>query len=243
MLIRNATEEDIPAAGAVAAAAYIDDEQDAFIFPGRMKHTQRYLKTKESIVRHGMKDPTATVIVIVLEEGDESWSGKPDIVGFCIWYREDGDEKSEKAKDVEKKAFLWRIKASISGSEVFQYASDLMNPLLSAPNASIMARTCRLPSSNNYFVPEIENSPQYGIMDIAVHPRFQGRGVARRLVEWGINKAKEEAIPIELSATPAGSVLYTKLGFKKVGVWRWRPGMEGSDGKGGWDIMRWQAEQ
>ncbi|KAK6954382.1 hypothetical protein Daesc_004349 [Daldinia eschscholtzii] len=224
MLIRNATEEDIPAAGAVAAAAYINDEQDAFMFPGRMKHPKRYLKTKESIVRHGMEDLTATVIVATLEEGDEGWSGSSDIVGFCIWFREDGDEKGEKDQIIEKKQPL------------------LSNPLVSAPNASMMARTCRLPSSSYYFCPEIKNSPQYGIMDIAVHPEFQGRGVARRLVEWGINKAKEEAIPIELSATPAGSKLYTKLGFKKVGVWRWRPGMEGSDGKGGWDIMRWKAE-
>ncbi|KAH7125903.1 acyl-CoA N-acyltransferase [Dactylonectria macrodidyma] len=211
MLIRTATEEDIPAAGAVAAAAYIDDEQDAFMFPGRKKHAQRYLKTKESIVRHGMKDPTATVIVAALEEGDEGWSGKADIVGFCI-------------------------------CPIFQYASDLIDPLVSAPNASTMAKTCRLPSSNKYFCPEIKDSPQYGIMDIAVHPGFQGRGVARKLVEWGMNKAREEAVPIELSATPSGSELYTKLGFKKVGVWRWRPGMEGSDGMGGWDIMRWQAE-
>lgn len=135
------------------------------------------------------------------------------------------------------------IKTFIFGSEVFQYASDLIDPLVSAQNASIMARTCRLPSSNLYFCSKIDNLPQYGIMDIAVHPDFQGHGIARRLVEWGINKAKEEAIPIELSATPAGSGLYAKLGFKKVGVWRWRPGMEGSDGKGGWDIMRWQPEQ
>ncbi|KAJ4190339.1 N-acetyltransferase domain-containing protein [Fusarium falciforme] len=243
MLIRNATREDIPAAGAAAAAAYIDDEQDAFMFPGRKKHPQRYLKTKESIVRHGMNDSTATVIVAVLEEGDEGWSGKPDIVGFCIWFREDGEEEGEKAKGVEKKALLSRIKTFIFGSEVFQYASDLIDPLVSAQNASIMARTCRLPSSNLYFCSKIDNLPQYGIMDIAVHPDFQGHGIARRLVEWGINKAKEEAIPIELSATPAGSGLYAKLGFKKVGVWRWRPGMEGSDGKGGWDIMRWQPEQ
>ncbi|KAJ3467664.1 hypothetical protein MRS44_005228 [Fusarium solani] len=243
MLIRNATKEDIPAAGAVAAAAYIDDEQDAFMFPGRKKHPQRYLKTKESIVRHGMNDPTATVIVAVVEEGDQGWSGKPDIVGFCIWFRENGDEETNKDERVEKKALLSRIKTFISGSEVFQYASDLIDPLVSAQNASIMARTCRLPSSNHYFCPRIDNLPQYGIMDIAVHPDFQGRGAARRLVEWGINKAKEEAVPIELSATPEGSGLYTKLGFKKVGVWRWRPGMEGSDGKGGWDIMRWQPEQ
>lgn len=134
------------------------------------------------------------------------------------------------------------IKASIQVSEAFQYASDLIDPLVSAPNAAIMARTCHSPSSNYYFVPEIDKSPTYGIMDIAVHPKYQGRGVARKLVEWGIGKAKEEGVPIELSATPAGSELYTKLGFKKVGVWRWRPGMEGSDGKGGWDIMRWQAD-
>lgn len=106
MFVRNATREDIPAAGAVAAAAYIDDEQDAFMFPGRKKHPQRYLKTKESIVRHGMNDPTATVIVVVLEEGDEGWSGKPDIIGFCIWFRENGDEDTGKAEEVEKKAFL-----------------------------------------------------------------------------------------------------------------------------------------
>ena len=106
MLIRNATKEDIPAAGAVAAAAYIDDEQDAFMFPGRKKHPQRYLKTKESIVRHGMNDPTATVIVAVVEEGDQGWSGKPDIVGFCIWFRENGDEETNKDERVEKKALL-----------------------------------------------------------------------------------------------------------------------------------------
>ncbi|RMJ08363.1 hypothetical protein CDV36_012018 [Fusarium kuroshium] len=207
MLIRNATREDIPAAGAVAAEAYIDDEQDAFMFPGRIKYPERYLKTKESIVRHGMEDPTATVIVVVLEEGDEGWSGKPDIVGFCIWFREDGDKSSEKTEEVEKKALLSRIKSIITDSEIYQYTSDLLDPLVSAQNASIMARTCRLPSSNNYFRPRIDNLPQYGIMDIAVDPGFQGRGIAGMLVEWGINKAKEEGIPIELSATPAGSGL------------------------------------
>ncbi|RSL61898.1 hypothetical protein CEP54_005964 [Fusarium duplospermum] len=216
MLIRNATREDIPAAGAVAAAAYIDDEQDAFMFPGRLKYPERYLKTKESIVRHGMDDPTATVIVVVLEEGDEGWGGKPDIVGFCIWFREDGDDKSDKTEVVEKKALLSRIKSFMTDSEIYQYTSDLLDPLVSAQNASIMARTCRLPSSDNYFCPRIDDLPQYGIMDIAVDPAFQGRGIARMLVEWGINKAKEEGVPIELSATPAGSGLYAKLGFERL---------------------------
>lgn len=95
MLIRNATREDIPAAGVVAAAAYIEDEQDAFMFPGRKKYPKKYLKTKESIVRHGMDDPTATVLIASLEEGDEDWNGKGEIMGFCIWFREEGDKGSE----------------------------------------------------------------------------------------------------------------------------------------------------
>ncbi|KAG6994408.1 hypothetical protein FOFC_11950 [Fusarium oxysporum] len=106
-----------------------------------------------------------------------------------------------------------------------------------------MARTCRLPSSKRYLGTDPGDCAMYGIMDIAVDPRYQGRGVARELVKWGMNKAAEEGVPIELSATPAGSGLYEKLGFKKIGVWRWKPGMEGEDGMGGWDIMWWQKDQ
>lgn len=83
--------------------------------------------------------------------------------------------------------------------------------------------------------------PHYGIMDSAVNPKFQGRGVARMLVQWGLDKAREEGISMELCATPAGTILYEKMGFQKVGLWRWRPGMEGGDGWGGWEIMRWEA--
>ncbi|KAF5012255.1 hypothetical protein FDECE_1636 [Fusarium decemcellulare] len=239
MLIRIATREDIPAAGAVAAAAYIDDEQDAFMFPGCKKHPEKYLKTKESIIRHGMNDPTGTVIVAESEEGDDGWIGNREFMGFCIWYRDGDNEKTEDTK--KRQPLLSRIKSCISNLEIIQYASDMLDPLVSASNAATMARTCRSPSSKRYFGTDPGNYAMYGIMDIAVDPKYQGRGVARKLVEWGMAKATEEGVPIELSATPAGSALYSKLGFKKIGVWRWRPGMEGSDGMGGWDIMKWQA--
>lgn len=128
MLIRNATEEDIPAAGAVAAAAYIDDEQDAFMFPGRMKHPQRYLKTKESIVRHGMEESTATVIVATLEEGDEGWSGRASIVGFCIWFREDSYETREKVQSAKKKQPLLSSE-SPSRAILYRVIYDYIIPL------------------------------------------------------------------------------------------------------------------
>ncbi|PSN69735.1 acyl-CoA N-acyltransferase [Corynespora cassiicola Philippines] len=238
MIIREVTESDIPWAAEVAAAAYIDDEQDAFMFPNRKSYPERYLKTKESIVRHGIKDKTATVIVSLVEEGDEGWNGEEEISGFCIWYR-DGDNQEEEEVQPKETSLLSRMKSLILDSEIMSYISDVFDPLVSASNAATMARTCRSPSSNYYFTSHDKEAPAYGIMDIAVHPKHQGRGIARKLVEWGMRKAREEGLPIELSATPAGSKLYKKLGFEKIGVWRWKPGMEGNDGLGGWDIMMW----
>ncbi|KAM0547247.1 hypothetical protein ACHAPJ_010509 [Fusarium lateritium] len=229
MLIRTATRNDIPAAGVVAAAAYIDDEQDASMFPGRKRYYEKYLKTKERIVRHGMDDPTGAVIVAELEEGDEGWASQTELMGFCIWYR---DQEKEGTGDTEKKepllsskrrhllrSFVTRVKSYITNSDIVKYVYDMFDPLTSASNAATMARICRSPSSKRYFDTDPGDCAMYGIMDIAVHPKYQGRGVARNLVQWGMNKAREEDVPIELAATPAGSGLYTKLGFKKIGVW------------------------
>jgi hypothetical protein len=110
MRIRIATRDDIPAAGAIMAAAYIDDEQDAYMFPGRKKYLKKYLKTKESIVRHGMDDPTGTTIVAELEEGDDGWTGQSELMGLCIWYR-DQEKDDEKAVEPETKEPLLKSKS------------------------------------------------------------------------------------------------------------------------------------
>lgn len=128
-------------------------------------------------------------------------------------------------------------------SQPMQYLTDLFDPLVSASNVATMARTCASPSSKVYFGGKPPgNEPCMGIMDIAVHREFQQRGIAKRLVKWGMAKARGEGLPIELSATPEGEGLYRRLGFRDVGVWRWRPGMEGGDGMGGWKVMRWEPE-
>lgn len=52
---------------------------------------------------------------------------------------------------------------------------------------------------------------------IAVDPAYQGSGVGRMLVQWGIEKAKAEGKGLYLSATPAGKPFYTRLGLEEVG--------------------------
>ena len=76
---------------------------------------------------------------------------------------------------------------------------------------------------------------------LAVDPRFHRRGVGRRLLRWGMNRADEEAVQLGLIASPAGRRLYDSVGFRDVGVLEiegcpitesahiWWPSREGKD--------------
>jgi GNAT superfamily N-acetyltransferase len=48
---------------------------------------------------------------------------------------------------------------------------------------------------------------------LGVSPRFQRRGIGRKLLEWGCEKADHERIPIYLEATAFGRPLYESVGF------------------------------
>lgn len=48
-------------------------------------------------------------------------------------------------------------------------------------------------------------------------------------MEWGIPRAKKLRLPAMTEASPMSERLYTKLGFKKVGMWI-QPGSEGVTG-------------
>lgn len=52
-----------------------------------------------------------------------------------------------------------------------------------------------------------------GLTFVGTHPDFQGRGAATLLTKWGLEKAKEDNVPIYLESTIVASSLYRNLGF------------------------------
>jgi len=48
-------------------------------------------------------------------------------------------------------------------------------------------------------------------------PEWQGNGVGRRLLEWGLEIADWEGVECWIDASAAGLALYRKLGWKEVG--------------------------
>ncbi|KAL5337475.1 acyl-CoA N-acyltransferase [Aspergillus crustosus] len=51
-----------------------------------------------------------------------------------------------------------------------------------------------------------------------VHPEFQGQGVGKALLQWGIDEAERLGFVVYLEATEAGRPLYERFGFEEVKV-------------------------
>lgn len=51
---------------------------------------------------------------------------------------------------------------------------------------------------------------------LGVHPSYQGRGLASKLLKWGLARADEEGVEVYLSSSPDGRFLYEKNGFQET---------------------------
>jgi GNAT superfamily N-acetyltransferase len=60
--------------------------------------------------------------------------------------------------------------------------------------------------------PPTENYWHVGI--IAVDPKYQRCGIGTRLLQWGLEQAERERVPVALEASEKGFGLYKKMGFK-----------------------------
>jgi GNAT superfamily N-acetyltransferase len=54
------------------------------------------------------------------------------------------------------------------------------------------------------------------LLDLAVHPKHQRHGIARKLVQQGLDMAAEEQVPVGLESHISGRSLYTQLGFTVI---------------------------
>jgi GNAT superfamily N-acetyltransferase len=61
---------------------------------------------------------------------------------------------------------------------------------------------------------------------LGVHPAYQGKGLATKLLQWGISRADESRVEVYLSASPQGKPLYEKYGFRSMGSINPFPGYE-----------------
>ena len=76
-----------------------------------------------------------------------------------------------------------------------------------------------------YLVPAIEmrwevmaGEPYLLLTNVCTGHEWRGKGAAKALVRWGLEKAKEMRLPAYCEASEDGKYVYERVGFEKVGV-------------------------
>jgi predicted N-acetyltransferase YhbS len=92
-------------------------------------------------------------------------------------------------------------------------------------------------AEKKYFGPEW-GKKRLQVVSIATNAEYQGRGAGRALMQWGLDHATELNIPIILTASPLGKILYGNLGFQELGKVECE--VEGDNGEKAWTVaMIW----
>ncbi|KAF7864383.1 hypothetical protein EAF04_006517 [Stromatinia cepivora] len=79
---------------------------------------------------------------------------------------------------------------------------------------------------------------RWHVNTIVVLPEYQGKGIGRLLMEYTLERAGKEGVPVGLSASPEGERLYRKLGLAWLGDFHTRIGGE-ENGSGGGHMIWW----
>lgn len=116
------------------------------------------------------------------------------------------------------------LKERFSTLDIVDSIRDLVNPMIDSSHMRAMGKMCSSEQSQRWNQDGYKKPDEYwGILDLGVDPEYQRRGIARLLLQWGLGRAAREGLPVHLSATPDGASLYSRLGFRSVGKWKWRP--------------------
>ncbi|KAL2855624.1 acyl-CoA N-acyltransferase [Aspergillus pseudodeflectus] len=68
------------------------------------------------------------------------------------------------------------------------------------------------------------NRPHYYLDMLGTRPEFNGRGLASKLLQWGLSRADEEKVMVFLVSTPQGKRLYERYGFETLAEYEAVPG-------------------
>ncbi|KAF2137611.1 uncharacterized protein K452DRAFT_291428 [Aplosporella prunicola CBS 121167] len=61
------------------------------------------------------------------------------------------------------------------------------------------------------------NNNFWYLFSICVSPDYQRKGIGAILMQWGMDQADKDGLPIYLESTPAGYSLYKKMGLETIG--------------------------
>ncbi|KAK1998786.1 acetyltransferase [Colletotrichum falcatum] len=171
---------------------------------GQARQASSMAKRHGSVTKNNKGEPNTIFLKGTLPDPEKP--GQRVIAGMAIWAQMSavaghGDPPPE---DLIKEL---NLEAIFPGNEAEQrYAAACMGSLHRRREDVIREKAA-------------SDEPAAFVLEMcAVDPRFQGKGVARKLVQWGLEEAERRGgLELLLEASAMGRHVYSKLGFKQDG--------------------------
>ncbi|KAI1426872.1 acyl-CoA N-acyltransferase [Xylaria sp. FL1777] len=176
---------------------------------GQAAGAERMVRRWESTTRDGRGNPNAVFIRATLPDPQQQQSGGRRVtVGFAIWIQistveAHGDTKLGAALDDAA------LQALYPGNETEQrFLRQMFRSLFKSRVDFVRSKTVAA-----------ADPPAVMTLDLCVtHPDFQRRGVASKLVRWGLEEARRRGVRYATTeASSMGRHVYARLGFQPQG--------------------------
>jgi len=210
MPIRPARFSDIPAIAALCAVALEDELWGDIMHPLRDKFPDDYAQFWVRRTRENWWDYTR------------------------VWYVATTTEFIEgKEHEVVAGVAEWELQGSVQPAMSWWDPRNAMKPAMALLNrASLILSPNRAANPDPKFASPLydsfpffqhhwqgERANTYFLDVLGVHPKYQGRGFGKELVQWGIDRAEREGVCVSLISSAAGYGFYIWMGFdKEVGT-------------------------
>ncbi|PGH06100.1 hypothetical protein AJ79_06634 [Helicocarpus griseus UAMH5409] len=221
MHLRPLSVSDLPAAASLVADAMRDDEIWQYLCPARMEYYSHYRDSFLRRMKLRLSKPGWVTYVAVTDADDEgepiSSHGGGKIVGYAAWERDGNSPAARKWRGKNDTFGCW-IERFLQGIE--GYYIDFFNLDKSVDKFNLATY---LSATEGSFPSKIYPELWY-LSTLAVHPSYQRRGIGTKLVEWGMEQARMEKVPVGLEPSIKGTGLYEKLGFRTISKSEWIEG-------------------
>ncbi|KAK1981499.1 acetyltransferase [Colletotrichum cereale] len=171
---------------------------------GQAVQASSMAKRHGSVTKNNKGEPNTVFLKATLPDPDQS--GQRIIAGMAVWAQQSAVDGhgDPPPKDLIKGL---NLEATFPGNEAEQrYAAACMGSLHKRREEVIREKAA-------------SDEPAVFVLDMcAVDPKFQGKGIAKELVHWGLEEAKRRGgLELLLEASSMGRHVYSKLGFKQDG--------------------------
>jgi GNAT superfamily N-acetyltransferase len=205
------------------AASFLEDGMYAILFPYRREHYEDYVRAWRHRISEAWWDYNKIMIVSTtmgpVSDSEKSSSPQETITGMALWRR--AQAGSDWVWPVwgawDPRLFVMPVITAFHRMHHSIFGNRAMpQPTMADPDplTHLNLEAACFPFMKQHFLEPPHRRLHWQLSNMSVHPKYQGRGFGRALVQWGLDRAKSEGLPAVVIGGEGLEEFYEKCGFE-----------------------------